>query len=113
MFFVKKKTAYERRSSDWSSDVCSSDLRGLKMARKLTMAQRRILTQMARGDFYHQTSGRAAHAFLHTSGETVRLDTSHALWRRGFVAGVKDRSEERRGGEECVGTWRFRWSKVH
>src|SRR3546814_5918378 len=25
--FVKQKTAYERRSSDWSSDVCSSDLR--------------------------------------------------------------------------------------
>src|SRR3546814_214149 len=27
-FFVKQKTAYERRISDWSSDVCSSDLRG-------------------------------------------------------------------------------------
>src|SRR3546814_9236810 len=26
-FFVKQKTAYERRMSDWSSDVCSSDLR--------------------------------------------------------------------------------------
>src|SRR3546814_2667465 len=26
-FFFKKKTAYERRISDWSSDVCSSDLR--------------------------------------------------------------------------------------
>src|SRR3546814_3565006 len=25
-FFVKQKTAYELRSSDWSSDVCSSDL---------------------------------------------------------------------------------------
>src|SRR3546814_7948996 len=25
-FFVKQKTAYERRISDWSSDVCSSDL---------------------------------------------------------------------------------------
>src|SRR3546814_15064224 len=27
MFFVKQKTAYEMRISDWSSDVCSSDLR--------------------------------------------------------------------------------------
>src|SRR3546814_18492768 len=27
-FFVKHKTAYEVRISDWSSDVCSSDLRG-------------------------------------------------------------------------------------
>src|SRR3546814_14533411 len=28
-FFFKQKTAYEMRISDWSSDVCSSDLRGL------------------------------------------------------------------------------------
>src|SRR3546814_10442792 len=28
-FFVKQKTAYEMRMSDWSSDVCSSDLRDL------------------------------------------------------------------------------------
>src|SRR3546814_2120319 len=28
MFFFKQKTAYEMRISDWSSDVCSSDLRG-------------------------------------------------------------------------------------
>src|SRR3546814_1725656 len=27
MFFYKQKTAYEMRSSDWSSDVCSSDLK--------------------------------------------------------------------------------------
>src|SRR3546814_4823795 len=26
--FFKQKTAYEMRISDWSSDVCSSDLRG-------------------------------------------------------------------------------------
>src|SRR3546814_12180039 len=26
-FFFKRKTAYEMRISDWSSDVCSSDLR--------------------------------------------------------------------------------------
>src|SRR3546814_3553149 len=27
IFFFKRKTAYEMRISDWSSDVCSSDLR--------------------------------------------------------------------------------------
>src|SRR3546814_4512181 len=27
-FFFKQKTAYEMRISDWSSDVCSSDLHG-------------------------------------------------------------------------------------
>src|SRR3546814_10846377 len=28
-FFFKQKTAYDMRISDWSSDVCSSDLPGL------------------------------------------------------------------------------------
>src|SRR3546814_6045420 len=29
IFFFKQKTAYEMRISDWSADVCSSDLDGL------------------------------------------------------------------------------------
>src|SRR3546814_1764262 len=29
LFFLKQKTGYERRISDWSSDVCSSDLVGV------------------------------------------------------------------------------------
>src|SRR3546814_5051436 len=29
IFFFKQKTAYDMRISDWSSDVCSSDLRGV------------------------------------------------------------------------------------
>src|SRR3546814_6085295 len=32
-FFFKQKTAYEMRISDWSSDVCSSDLRQQRMQR--------------------------------------------------------------------------------
>src|SRR3546814_16068303 len=39
VFFFKQKTAYEMRISDWSSDVCSSDLRhrgyGLRFARAI------------------------------------------------------------------------------
>src|SRR3546814_3746896 len=31
-FFFKQKTAYEMRISDWSSDVCSSDLNGMTPA---------------------------------------------------------------------------------
>src|SRR3546814_8703314 len=31
-FFFKQKTAYEMRISDWSSDVCSSDLRCYRCA---------------------------------------------------------------------------------
>src|SRR3546814_7098458 len=34
-FFFKQKTAYEMRISDWSSDVCSSDLEVLDQARTL------------------------------------------------------------------------------
>src|SRR3546814_9505290 len=32
-FFVKQKTAYEMRISDWSSDVCSSDLGWSRLGR--------------------------------------------------------------------------------
>src|SRR3546814_9747997 len=32
VFFFKQKTAYELRISDWSSDVCSSDLPGYLFA---------------------------------------------------------------------------------
>src|SRR3546814_13143516 len=31
LFFFKQKTAYEMRISDWSSDVCSSDLAGFRL----------------------------------------------------------------------------------
>src|SRR3546814_1100399 len=31
-FFFKQKTAYEMRISDWSSDVCSSDLQLMEIA---------------------------------------------------------------------------------
>src|SRR3546814_14279193 len=38
LFFVKQKTAYEMRISDWSSDVCSSDLR-LQLGRLVEVGQ--------------------------------------------------------------------------
>src|SRR3546814_1532363 len=34
MFVFKQKTAYEMRISDWSSDVCSSDLLQIPLTRK-------------------------------------------------------------------------------
>src|SRR3546814_2093543 len=36
-FFFKQKTAYEMRISDWSSDVCSSDLGSLAAAERASM----------------------------------------------------------------------------
>src|SRR3546814_6205452 len=43
-FFVKQKTAYELRISDWSSDVCSSDL--AEMERDL-VRERALLQRLA------------------------------------------------------------------
>src|SRR3546814_5820847 len=37
-FFFKQKTAYEMRISDWSSDVCSSDLPGVRVVTVGTVA---------------------------------------------------------------------------
>src|SRR3546814_3724692 len=38
-FFFKQKTAYEMRISDWSSDVCSSDLLGVDRAYRALFQQ--------------------------------------------------------------------------
>src|SRR3546814_7810063 len=38
IFLFKQKTAYERRISDWSSDVCSSDLPDLTLSRPAEMS---------------------------------------------------------------------------
>src|SRR3546814_10225951 len=40
IFFFKQKTAYELRISDWSSDVCSSDLDQRTARERLTQAER-------------------------------------------------------------------------
>src|SRR3546814_9952454 len=37
-FFFKQKTAYEMRISDWSSDVCSSDLLAAQILFRLPLA---------------------------------------------------------------------------
>src|SRR3546814_5062872 len=86
-FFFKQKTAYEMRISDWSSDVCSSDL-----------------------DYpgFNMRLARAAHDL----GIPVVYYVIPQIWawRRGRV---HKRSEERRVGKECVSTCRSRWSPYH
>src|SRR3546814_10884635 len=44
-FFFKQKTAYEMRISDWSSDVCSSDL--MYFVQRLENAARRCFALVA------------------------------------------------------------------
>src|SRR3546814_15998077 len=47
-FFFKQKTAYEMRISDWSSDVCSSDLRARELTRGIgrDMFEHRAVAQV-------------------------------------------------------------------
>src|SRR3546814_7398049 len=51
-FFFKQKTAYEMRISDWSSDVCSSDLGRLLGTRAIGIQRRAVLPcyRAGRGD---------------------------------------------------------------
>src|SRR3546814_10831318 len=57
IFFFKQKTGYEMRISDWSSDVCSSDLKPgieqIDMVEKAfcTNQLRRSITRRLRADF--------------------------------------------------------------
>src|SRR3546814_6154885 len=51
-FFFKRKTAYEMRISDWSSDVCSSDLPRREEARRrcLTSLEEHVAVQIIAAD---------------------------------------------------------------
>src|SRR3546814_2033802 len=59
-FFFKQKTAYEMRISDWSSDVCSSDLMWIIIL---------ITYLMALGDFTHIVVGSAEVSYLVFAGQ--------------------------------------------
>src|SRR3546814_1169130 len=48
-FFFKQKTAYEMRISDWSSDVCSSDLTAQGCADRLMLVLVAVLQRRHRG----------------------------------------------------------------
>src|SRR3546814_2823787 len=91
-FFFKQKTAYEMRISDWSSDVCSSDLAerdvdALVEIERLQRDQRLIV--------------------IHAQRRVIASSRSRS------EQCVARRSEERRVGNECVSTCRSRWSPYH
>src|SRR3546814_5435762 len=96
VFFFKQKTAYEMRISDWSSDVCSSDLEN-----PLNGGQVRaeIGTHSRQRDGQRRPVDESHRGREHAGGE------HHALAPR--------RSEERRVGKECVSTCRSRWAPYH
>src|SRR3546814_17284765 len=86
IFFFKQKTAYEMRISDWSSDVCSSDLRG-------------------EGHLHLWPRRRHGYRRYRAGARRQRKRTPEHEHRT--------RSEERRVGKECVSTCRSRWSPYH
>src|SRR3546814_11651730 len=97
------------RISDWSSDVCSSDL--ASEAEALTDVLR-----LSRGMTYKS----ALAGLSYGGGKSVvigdpRRDKSEALFRAmgRAVDSLGGRSEERRVGKECVRTCRSRWSPYH
>src|SRR3546814_8107225 len=52
-FFFKQKTAYEMRISDWSSDVCSSDLDGGTLVARLcevALLDQQLIVALQGGD---------------------------------------------------------------
>src|SRR3546814_9020284 len=105
-FFFKQKTAYEMRISDWSSDVCSSDLH-------VGAADR---DDQQEADREAEAGDGPEHPRALVEGEIGGEPDD-----RGERREVDDvpprqhdrRSEERRVGKECASTCRSRWSPDH
>src|SRR3546814_981069 len=98
-FFFKQKTAYEMRISDWSSDVCSSDLDDQWLVHAKTPGFSILYREWSK-------------AFATFQALVKQRLTG---FRRKHVAKMAKflRSEERRVGKECVRTCRYRWSPYH
>src|SRR3546814_3094023 len=91
VFFFKQKTAYEMRISDWSSDVCSSDLKeDLPLAGQMFCCREQ-----------HEHTNPTNRSTPRPTGLLCRVPLGP--WR----------SEERRVGKECVSTCSSRWSPSH
>src|SRR3546814_17166959 len=113
MFFFKQKTAYEMRISDWSSDVCSSDLQdahGRRVYRQAPALRKRSLAfprpplQSFPAQFF------PAQFF---PAQFFPAQFFPAQFFHVTVASSSRRSEERRVGKGCVRTCRSRWSPYH
>src|SRR3546814_11366232 len=90
-----QKTAYEMRISDWSSDVCSSDLCCAGAVRHGHVQRQR---QLDVGDAQRDLGARQQTQQYRPAAQPRR---------------AQQRSEERRVGKECVSTCRSRWSPNH
>src|SRR3546814_3362024 len=105
VFFFKQKTAYEMRISDWSSDVCSSDL---VVAHQEQMIRGHLDRAVIVGDIawphVDRVEGRAAGQRLAHDGE---------LEHRAAVRVAGDEPEEARIGAGEIGVDRDRQHRRH
>src|SRR3546814_8144613 len=102
-FFFKQKTAYEMRISDWSSDVCSSDLLRWAWQCQEKWSPARETRAPAEESVRTPPAPSASTAAPRASGD----------WLLRYPGRRRRRSEERRVGKECVSTCRSRWSPYH
>src|SRR3546814_2829168 len=104
-FFFKQKTAYDMRISDWSSDVCSSDL-------VFPHAFVRAIVEIEEFEIL-EFGRRCAEQFFAELDERVHratdVEKQQQLDRVAPLGAHPDRSEERRVGQECVRTCSSRW----
>src|SRR3546814_5937124 len=110
LFFFKHKTAYEMRISDWSSDVCSSDLTG-RASGGANGVDRWVLNG---ADWLLTAPNR--HTIKLTATEFAFLNLlcgrSGEVCARDELIAIADRTR-RRVGKECVSTCRSWWSPSH
>src|SRR3546814_15700720 len=103
------------RISDWSSDVCSSDLISVTSSVPDHVPAELVHDFDIYNDDQIKRDLHAAYARLHREAPPVfytPANGGHWLITRHDLLSevVRDRSEERRVGQECVSTWRSRWS---
>src|SRR3546814_13376612 len=123
LFFFKQKTAYEMRISDWSSDVCSSDLPA-RSAHAL-LDRQVCLSDPVGARSCGAGAADPRRAATVPEGRKLPLGGPLPPALRRKAAGGKaalrrparnrpaHRSEERRVGKECVSTCRSLWSPYH
>src|SRR3546814_18827117 len=98
------------RISDWSSDVCSSDLLD-QLAKHLGRGQV-VERQHFRGNgTEHRTGAAVLVECIDTKPRQSGNFEREIDFEKFFV--IAARSEERRVGKECVSTCRSRWTPYH
>src|SRR3546814_11324334 len=96
------------RISDWSSDVCSSDL--LEEILDATPGSCRTLLFSAT---MPKPIEALARRYQRDSLRIATIDSQRGHGDISYQAVTVSRSEERRVGKECVSTCRSRWSPYH